>query len=93
MNDRDSIDSYATRRYWFPAKTHGWGWGVPCTWQGWLVLAAYMVLTVGMVRVCPPERSWVGFLTGVFGLAAALLAVCWMTGEPLRWRWGGKKRS
>jgi hypothetical protein len=25
-------------RYWFPAKTYGWGWGLPSTWEGWLVL-------------------------------------------------------
>ena len=25
------------RKYWFPAKRYGWGWGMPNTWQGWLV--------------------------------------------------------
>lgn len=23
---------------WFPAKSHGWGWGVPKVWQGWVAL-------------------------------------------------------
>src|SRR6266702_3273794 len=26
-------------KYWFPAKRYGYGWGIPTTWQGWLVLA------------------------------------------------------
>ncbi len=25
-------------RYWFPAETYGWGWGLPITWEGWVVL-------------------------------------------------------
>lgn len=31
-------------RYWFPAKTYGWGWGMPITWQGWLVFLAALGL-------------------------------------------------
>jgi hypothetical protein len=45
-------------RYWFPAKRYGWGWGLPCTWQGWLVLAAYLGLMVGAARLCPPRKAW-----------------------------------
>jgi hypothetical protein len=77
-------------RYWFPAKTYGWGWGVPCTWEGWLVLVAYIGLTIAVAWICPPERSWPGFLAGVYGLAAAMILVCWWTGEPPAWRWGRK---
>lgn len=25
--------------YWFPAKRYGWGWGLPSSWQGWVVLS------------------------------------------------------
>jgi hypothetical protein len=24
------------RKIWFPAKRYGWGWGLPCCWQGWV---------------------------------------------------------
>ena len=27
---------------WFPAKRYGWGWSFPVTWQGWLVVLAYL---------------------------------------------------
>jgi hypothetical protein len=34
------------RKYWFAAKRYGWGWGIPSSWQGWLVLAAFGALLV-----------------------------------------------
>ncbi len=75
-------------RYWFPAKTYGWGWGLPVTWEGWLVLAAYLGLMIGVASLCPPHKSLVGFFAGVIGLSAGLVAICWWKGEPVRWRWG-----
>lgn len=75
-------------RYWFLAKTYGWGWGQPCTWEGWLVLAAYLVLLPAAVWAFPPEKSLPGFVAAVSGLSAVLVAICWWTGEPPRWRWG-----
>ena len=52
-------------RYRFSAKRYGWGWGSPCTWQGWMVLAAYLGLMVGAARLCPPEKSVLGFVVAV----------------------------
>src|SRR5262249_3479475 len=69
-------------RYWFPAKRFGWGWGPPRTWQGWLVLAAFVVLmAVGAVVFLPrhQERAFVAY-TAI--LCGALIAVCYATGEP-----------
>jgi len=37
------VDPVPEKRVWFPAKRYGWGWGLPCAWQGWLVLAAYFL--------------------------------------------------
>ena len=31
--------------YWFKRKLYGWGW-TPATWQGWLVLAVFVVLMI-----------------------------------------------
>lgn len=78
----------ATPAYWFAAKTYGWGWGLPLTWQGWMVFVAY-VATVSIVSVLwPPPRHAVGFGVGIAGATLAMLAVCWLKGEPPRWRWG-----
>ncbi|MDE2394255.1 MAG: hypothetical protein KGL43_24115 [Burkholderiales bacterium] len=79
-------------RWWFPAKRYGWGWGLPCRWQGWVVLGVYGVLLVAAIPVLEPAVDpwrYFGFTT----LATlALVAICWVTGEPPRWRWGGKGR-
>lgn len=78
------------RQYWFPAKRYGWGWGFPSAWQGWLVLAVFFLLViVGVVGILP------GFGPAAFSAYVALLVgllvvVCFLTGEPPRWRWGGK---
>lgn len=76
--------------YWFAAKRYGWGWGLPLTWQGWAVLAAFVaLLSVGFL-VFPPEDRMVPFLVYDGILCGLLITVCWLKGEPPRWRWGGK---
>lgn len=79
------------RSCWFPAKRYGWGWGMPTCWQGWAVIAVYLVLLVGAIVAIRPERQPVHFVLAVMGLSAALVAVCWLKGEPPRWRWGDKQ--
>ena len=44
--------------YWFPAKRYGWGWGIPNTWQGWLVLAVFGALLAAGSVVLPPDEKW-----------------------------------
>ena len=74
-------------RYWFPAKTYGWGWGPPSTWQGWVVLLEYLILLLLAVVAFPPDRNMPGFLASVFGLTGVLIAICWWQGEPPGLRW------
>ena len=75
-----------TQRYWFPAKRYGWGWGLPRTWEGWLVLAAYLavVAAASLLLRDGPEK-----LGALLVATAALLWVSVKRGEPPRWRWGG----
>jgi hypothetical protein len=80
-------------RYWFPAKRYGWGWGLPCTWQGWLVLAAFLVLVAAGAIVFPPTTSHGFYYVYIALLVALLLGVCWLKGEPPRWRWGDDERD
>lgn len=76
-------------RYWFPAKQYGWGWGIPCAWQGWAVLVGYLLLVFGGIVLIDPQRRVLAYLLYVALLSALLIAICWRTGEPPRWRWGG----
>jgi hypothetical protein len=80
-----------TPNHWFPAKRYGWGWGPPSTWQGWTVLAAYLALVLAGIPWI--QFAWGGgpYLLYVLGLTVLLVAVCWLKGEPPRWRWGDRE--
>lgn len=78
------------RSYWFPAKRYGWGWGLPNTWHGWVVLVVYAAsLLVGAALI--DYRANTGSYV-LFAVIASLVltGVCWLKGEPPRWRWGGE---
>jgi hypothetical protein len=77
-----------THEYWFPAKRYGWGWGFPVRWQGWVTLLVYIVLLGVVIARFQPAGHPLAFALLVALLTAALLAVCWLKGEPPRWRWG-----
>ena len=72
--------------YWFPAKRIGWGWGLPRTWQGWVVIAAYLAVVALLVRFFPPESQPMAFGFGMILATIVLVLVCWLKGEPPRWR-------
>lgn len=74
--------------YWFPTKRYGWGWGLPSCWQGWVVLIGYFVLTLTAALIFPPHDRLTAFLVSVHTLTLLLIVICWIKGEPPRWRWG-----
>jgi hypothetical protein len=77
------------KKTWFPAKCYGWGWGPPTCWQGWVVLAVYVAGVAGCAFWLR-DHIW-AYLAGVGVLSILLIAICWLKGEPPRWRWGGDK--
>ena len=74
--------------YWFPAKTYGWGWGLPLTWQGWVALLAYGVVLVGAAYFLDARAKPMLYAACVLIATAVLIGVCWLKGEPPGWRWG-----
>ncbi|MEN1925534.1 hypothetical protein WCE55_02625 [Luteimonas sp. MJ293] len=72
------------KTYWFPAKQMGWGWGIPSAWQGWVVLGLFILGVMGLPLIGPEEWE----LPGIGLLVVALLVICFLKGEPPRWRWG-----
>ncbi len=81
------------KTYWFPAKTYGWGWGLPNRWQGWVVMAVFVVMLIGGGVFLLSDS--VGVAGNIFVAYASLLftllvAVCWLKGEPPGWHWGDK---
>jgi len=79
----------SSEKYWFPAKRYGWGWGPPTTWQGWVVLAIYLIIIVLVSYFIPPDHHPVVFAAGLMISTALFVLICWRKGEPPRWRWGG----
>jgi hypothetical protein len=74
------------KKYWFRAKTHGWGWGMPLTWQGWLVYGLAFPLLVALFFIFPPKTHAAYFMASSWTIALLLVAVCWIKGEPPRRR-------
>jgi len=83
----------AELKYWFPAKRYGWGWGFPLRWQGWLVMIAFVALLAAGVGFFPPATKPGAYFLFVIILITILTGICWLTGEPPRWRWGDKDRA
>src|SRR5689334_6531628 len=72
---------------WFAAKRYGWGWGLPCAWQGWVVLAVWLALLGGSAFLLMP-RHFALWIVSIAILTVALFVVCLIKGETPRWRWG-----
>lgn len=74
-------------KYWFPAKRYGWGWGPPVTWQGWVVIVAWLAVLFGAIPHFMPRRPAAYFVFTVV-MVLVLMGICYLKGEPPRWRWG-----
>ena len=86
QNGRTAVQ--ADHSYWFPAKRYGWGWGLPASWEGWLVLLTFFVLILSGFFLFPPAKALGSFVSYTVVVGILLVAVCWLKGEPPRWRWG-----
>ena len=74
------------KKAWFPTKRYGWGWGPPCSWQGWVVLVIWAIMIfVGLLHL---KNHPVISIIYLFVLIIALLIVCLLKGEKPHWRWG-----
>ena len=71
--------------YWFAAKRFGWGWTLPVTWQGWLVVVVYAALIIGSLIV-PPDPWRLPIVA--LGTVVFVAIVVWKGEKPARWRWG-----
>jgi hypothetical protein len=76
------------RRYWFPAKRIGWGWGPANTWQGWAASGLWaVVLIVGIFEI-PFHRRVAAQIAFVLAMVGLYILICYWKGEPPRWRRG-----
>jgi hypothetical protein len=83
------------KKPWFRAKKYGWGWGLPLTWQGWLVLLGYILFLVWDLHRTINSPSFVsdaimGFSPDLVMATLIFIFIAYLTGEKPKWRWGGK---
>jgi len=68
--------------YWFRAKRSGLGWGLPCSWQGWVFFIVWLsILPLAAIRLMPKRPFTFAMVLGLMTIALAL--VCYIKGEPL----------
>jgi hypothetical protein len=84
------------KKPWFRAKKYGWGWGLPLTWQGWVVLITFLLfIFVDFFRIDGHSHSnsdtLIGFIPDSLVASVIFIAICFLTGEKPKWRWGDKK--
>ena len=76
----------SNKPYWFSAKGHGFGWGLPASWQGWTTALLYAALLAGglLSLQAPAARLiYAGSVTIAF-----IAIVIWKGERPAKWRWG-----
>jgi hypothetical protein len=78
------------KRFWFPAKRYGWGWGFPITWQGWIAFGIFFLLALAGPFAFSPAREASAFFIYMLIISVAFAAVCYAKGEPPSWRWGDR---
>lgn len=82
------------KRYWFLAKKFGLGWS-PATWEGWVITLVYIyALTVDIIALVHSSGyAFLRYLLNALFLTLFYIAVCYVTGEKITWRFGKKRKS
>ena len=73
------------KRYWFPAKRRGWGWGAPICWEGKVIVLIYVITQIQGARFLESAPHQTLLLVGIS--TTWLVAICFWKGEKPRWRW------
>ena len=72
--------------YWFRAKRYGLGWGLPLTWQGWVVFLSWLLIVpLGVWFLTPSGKAVRGAFIGT--MVVILLVICYWKGDPAGRRW------
>ena len=71
------------KKLWFGTKKYGYGW-VPICWQGWVVVAAEIVL-VGLGLFLLPNHLGL-YVAYTLVLAIIGVVICFLKGEKPRWQ-------
>jgi hypothetical protein len=72
---------------WFAPKRFGYGAGLPISWQGWAMTAAFVVVIVVLGLLFRGEP--IKLIAAIAPFLVAFLVICARTTRGgWRWRWG-----
>jgi hypothetical protein len=73
---------------WFRVKRYGFGAGVPCSWEGWALVAAFLIIVIVSGAVLADRNPMLHWGV-VLASTAIVLVVSWRKSDgPWKWRWG-----
>ncbi|WP_239021468.1 hypothetical protein [Novacetimonas cocois] len=82
---------------WFAPKSHGYGSGLPISWEGWVALMLFLAITIlpwFALSVIHPDNAHAMMFTVCLSLVDifATAAFCYLcksrTADGWKWRWG-----
>ena len=71
---------------WFAPKKLGYGAGWPIAWQGWALLAFYMVIVLG-IGIAMEALGGVWIMVGVILIFLVTLPVLWVAKRRTKGGW------
>lgn len=74
---------------WFRVKRLGYGADLPCSWEGWTLLAAHLALIVA-AAVALGERPLPLSVVVISSTLGVIWIACKKSDAPWRWRNGGE---
>ncbi len=83
--------------YWFKRKLYGWGW-TPVTWQGWLIIALYVIFLVIIlerpnIEAYSQSQVLVNLALPFIIGTGILFIICYKKGEKPKWQWGVPRKD
>jgi hypothetical protein len=81
-----------TKTAWFCAKQYGYGAGLPIAWQGWALIAAYVLTLVGVGRLAKMDDDIAriaAFALFLIITSIVMIIAARRTQGGWKWRWGG----
>ena len=73
---------------WFNPKRYGYGAGLPCSWEGWAVLAVFAATMIGGPFLLDDTHLRLRAAIGILAVVALVIIVVAKTRGGWRWRWG-----
>ena len=68
---------------WFHPKKHGYGSGLPCAWQGWVLLLLYIAAAT-LIGAYVETMGWIVFALALTGITIPFL---WLAKRHTKGGW------